>query len=264
MTVKETADSIKRRNKLFNEVCKACSNLLHGNHPVAKPAKAYLNSRVSQKNQSEYQFGYYPGDDYLDMLTNIVGNETLLELGLIYPKYVKDGFKKNKSILSDHNLIMPYKDLYGNIIALVGRNLQSDEEREEKISKYKNSAFSKSLNLFGIDKAKRSIIEKDYVIIVEGQFDCITADEYGFKNVVAIGGVALTKFQMSILLRYTNNIYLALDNDDAGRKTINKILKRYSKIANLDKISFPSRYKDLDSYLRKSNDHNALQQLNIY
>lgn len=260
MSLKESASNIRKRNEYFQQICSTCSNLLKGNHPSVREIKEYLDSRISKESQEKYQFGYFPNDKNLDMLTNVVDVDYLEKVSLVYPRYVKEGIKRDKSILNDHNLIMPYQDMYGNIVALVGRSLLSDKEREEKnISKYKNSPFSKSLNLFGLDKAKRSIIKNDHVIIVEGQFDCITAAEYGFDNVVAIGGVALTKYQMGLLLRYTNNIYLALDNDDAGKSTINKIMRRYSKVANIEKISFPMRYKDIDNYLRMSDNHNALQ-----
>lgn len=260
MNLKEKFKVLQERALIFEEVTAACRKLLLGNHPAVLEAKSYLNGRLSKESQEKYQFGFFPGKKHLDMLTNIVDIEKLMNLNLVYPRYAMEGIIYDKVSLNDHNLVMPYKDVYGNIIAFVGRSLLSDEEMKEKgIPKYKNSQFSKSLNVFGLDRAKSSIITQDHVILVEGQFDCITASEYGFNNVVALGSAALTMYQLALLKRYTNNIYLALDNDNAGRLGVDKILNRYSRIANFKKISFPAEYKDIDAYLKASNSYNALQ-----
>ena len=102
------------------------------------------------------------------------------------------------------------------------------------------------------------MIRQDSVIIVEGQFDCVTCHRFGFRNVVALGGATFSKFHFYLLKRYTNNIYLLLDNDDAGQRERNKILANFGKLANIQPIMLDSRYKDPDEYLIKSGDRSLL------
>jgi DNA primase len=261
MNLKELSINIRERSAMFAEVLQACRTLLIHN-PLASESRDYLDSRIATFYQDRFQFGYFPNNENLQKLINMVGEEKLKSLDLIYDKYVNDAdcmVTVKQSILSSHNLIMPYKDVYGNIVALVGRTLLSKEEQKEKnISKYKNSQFHKSLHMFGLYNSKRSIISNNCVLLVEGQFDCISCHVHGFHNVVALGGVAFSKYQFALLSRYTNNIKLLLDNDSPGLNAANKIIERYSSFANIKKIQLPSCYKDVDEYLLKSNDYGAL------
>ena len=133
------------------------------------------------------------------------------------------------------------------------------DQKIRNISKYKNTTILKAMNLFGLYEAKREIIAKDAVFIVEGQFDCITCHRFGFKNVVALGSASFTKYHFLLLKRYANNIYLLLDNDDAGRKQTEKIISRYGDLVNIVPITIPSCYKDIDECLVKGRDFSPLQ-----
>lgn len=252
MGVSEFVKHLKHHSSLFEEVIKVSRQLLY-HHPIAEPTLKYLSSRLSKSSQDKYEFGYFPSDEYLDVLLSMVDKDKLYSLHLLYNKYVADADFTTQitcGSLAEHNLIMPYRDAYGNILALVGRSLRSEEDRKNLgIPKYKNTTFTKTLQLFGFNGAKKHIIEQDYVIVVEGQIDCITANAHGIRNIVALGGVAFSTYQFCMLNRYTNNIYLALDNDDEGKNSAKKIIKRYGGIANVKSIEFPSEYKDLDILL---------------
>jgi len=256
-SVKNFADNVKIHSNYFQETIDTCRSILY-NHPIASKALNYLNSRVSKTNQKKFEFGYFPEDIYIDALTSKVDREKLYELKLLYKWYIPDGITTtilDRGSLSNHNLIMPYKDSYGNIVALVGRSLLNDEDRKAldyPIPKYKNTAFIKSVQLFGLNHAKQSIIKNNSVIIVEGQIDAITAHEYGYHNVVALGGVAFSHFQFYMLRRFTNNFYLLLDNDDEGINSSNKIINKYGKFANIKRITIPNDFKDLDETLHNS------------
>jgi DNA primase len=261
MNLKELSINIRERSALFAEVLQACRILLI-NSPLATEARDYLDNRIATYYQNSFKFGFFPDNKNLQSLIDIVGEEKLRALDLVYDKYVSDAdcmVPVKQSIFSKHNLIMPYRDVYGNIVALVGRTLLSKEEQKEKnISKYKNSQFHKSLHMFGLYNGKRSIVSNNYVILVEGQFDCISCHVHGFHNVVALGGVSFSKYQFALLSRYTNNIKLLLDNDSAGLNAANKIIERYSSFADIKKIQLPSCYKDVDEYLIKSDDYGML------
>lgn len=255
MGISEFVKQVETQSILFEEVIKASRSLLY-NHPIAAKALSYLDSRLPRRAQEKFQFGYFPEDEYLDTFLSMVNKDKLYSLHLLYNKYIPDSDFTTQitcGSLAQHNLIMPYKDAYNNTVALVGRSLLSEQERKElKIAKYKNTTFTKSLQLFGLNYAKDHIIKQNSVLIVEGQVDCITAHMSGIKNTVALGGVAFSNYQFCMLNRYTNNFYLALDNDEEGKNSAKKIIKRFSKYANFNIIEIPLIYKDLDEAIRNS------------
>jgi len=261
MEITELGSRIIKNSEKYAEVMSVCSTLLR-HAPEAQKSREYLDSRVPTYNVAGFVLGYFPENKNLHLITDIVGEDTLQELGLVYNKYVHDdgvSVQKPHSILTNNNIVMPYKNVYGDIVGLVGRTILNKEEQKiNKVSKYKNSSLPKALNLFGMYNAKNHILAKDSVIIVEGQFDCITCHRYGFRNVVALGGISFSKFHFYLLKRYTNNIYLMLDNDDAGQLEKEKILARFGKDANIKPIVLDSRYKDIDEYLTHSSDYSLL------
>ena len=115
-------------------------------------------------------------------------------------------------------LMFPICDEQGRVIGFSGRILSGDE----KVAKYVNSPetpiFTKGKVFFGLDKAKRAILDVDEAIICEGQIDLIACHMAGVKNVVAPQGTALTVDHARILQRYTDLIVLCFDADQAGWK----------------------------------------------
>ena len=192
MSLKEISDNLMKRSELFADVFSACNYLLKKSDE-AEEVRSYLFNRIGSSSfaESGFSFGYFPPDDQLNLLTDIVPEEDLIELQVLYKKSINDsGHNRmvNHSIFSDHNLVMLYHNLYGDIIGLVGRTILAKEKYQyKKISKYKNSQLNKSTNLFGLHKAKKNILKKNHVIVVEGQFDCITSHKYGYNNTVALG-----------------------------------------------------------------------------
>jgi DNA primase len=226
--------------KNYEEIISACKELLNS-FPPALPIKSYLQERIPPSTIDKFDFGYFPSKQYSNVLNSIVG--------------------ENNIQLHDHNLIMPYRDVYGNIVAIVGRTILTDKERNLiNIPKYKNTEFKKRNHLFGLNISKDFIIKNNLAFIVEGQFDCISAFEKGLNNIVAIGSANLTQEQFFLLFRYTNNIVLMLDDDEAGRKGEEKIIKTYSKYANIRRAKLPKGYKDIDEFL-KDNDMESLQMI---
>lgn len=243
--------------ELFAQVVAACRYLLMYD-PIGQGAQEYLNSRFDPSSQYKFQFGYFPTNEQIYKLTDLVDEDILEQLGLRYNKYESGAIVKHNHF-HYHNLICPFNDEYGNIISLLGRTSLSNEERKKlQIQKYKYSyGTPKELYLFGLDKAKKYIIDKNYVICVEGQYDAITCHSRGVRNVVALGGCSLTKFHFYNLNKYTNNIYILLDNDEAGEKGKNKIKNRYKEYANVRGLSLGKMiYKDIDDCLRKDSRAN--------
>jgi DNA primase catalytic core len=224
----------------------------------AHPAREYLDGRLSRDTQQTFGFGYFPSHP---SIFSLIPEERLMEYKLVYrwnTDIAQGLFSFPKFFFEHHPLIIPYRDTYGNVVAMVGRSLLSDDDRKgQGIPKYKNTTFKKSKHLFGLYEAKHPIMECNFVYVVEGQFDVIKAFERGIKNIVAVGSSSLSAYQLSLLCRYTNNIVLLLDNDEAGRSGSSRALDRFSKYTNVVDRTLPQGYKDIDEFLCE-NDENAL------
>jgi len=244
---------------MLDKIVESCRYLLD-NFPGAEECRNYLDNRLDRKSQEKFQFGYFPEIENLNVLTDLVSEDELIKEKLItyksiedslFPRVVKEKFFDNQP------LILPFRDPYGRIVGLVGRTLMSEEDRKEVgAQKYKNTAespvFKKGHLLFGLYENKASILNNNFVYIVEGQFDVIKATEKGFDNIVALGNSSMTDYQFSVITRYTDNIYLLLDNDEAGEKGRKSIKNKFGKYANIQNFYLPKEYKDIDEYLSKT------------
>ena len=246
-------EELKVRSQVYQKITDACHDILV-NEDIASDARAYLQGRVPKRFWKEYGFGYFPDDDNLKILYSLVDRDLLKDAGMLHPR-IPFGLKGH---FGDHNLMMPFKDVYGNIVALLGRSLLDKKDRDELgLHKYKYSkGAKKSLYVYGLDIAKKAIIKKDSVIGVEGQFDCIACHIRGIKNVVAFGGADLSPYQFFQLHRYTNNIVVIMDNDEAGAKARVRIRNNYGEYANVESGRPPEGYKDLEEFWREERDTN--------
>lgn len=244
-------DKISKQSKAYEKIVDACYDILV-NEPVAENARVYLEGRLPFETWRDYGFGYFPADDDLKLLTSRVDKSILESCEIIRPR-VPVGIRGH---FGDHNLLMPFKDVHGNLISLLGRSLLDKEQRESLgLQKYKYTKDSKkSLYVYGLDIAKREIIKKNSVICVEGQFDCIACHMRGIRNCIAFGGADMSPYQFFQIHRYTNNIILVMDNDVAGQKAKVRIRNIYGSYANIESAMPPEGYKDLEEFWRKEDD----------
>ena len=172
-----------------------------------------------------------------------VSYQNLLALGLVRESRNKDGRYFDNFI---NRIIFPIINHRGEIIGFGGRSVDGSEP------KYLNSkesiVFKKKSVLYGINVTKNHIMQADSVILTEGYMDVIGSYKSGVCNVLATLGTAITEFQMKEIKKYTKNIVLSLDNDDAGiratRMAILHALKEDLNISVIDGINV----KDLDEY----------------
>lgn len=236
---------------IYDNIITYCRNLLTSE--VAQQAQIYLNTRLSPQAQERFGFGYFPPQEGVKELVSVIGLKEMSDEELIYTKHIQNGIFNEEELhatLERHNLVMPYRDSYGEVIGIVGRSLLSDEERKDKkIGKYKNTSFSKKENLFGLYEAKKAIVRENCAIVVEGQFDCISANDGGLENIVAVGSHTLTMAQMCLLLRYTNNVVVLFDMDEAGQEGGDKAVREFGGICNIRKGKLPSGWKDICEFL---------------
>ena len=114
--------------------------------------------------------------------------------------------------------IFPWFSVSGKVVAFGGRVLDSRTKGVNQ--KYVNSPdseiYHKERELYGLYQAKKAIAKEDRVYMVEGYTDVISMHQCGIENVVANSGTALSVHQIRLLHRFTNNIVLLYDGDDAG------------------------------------------------
>jgi DNA primase len=238
----------------YEKVVESCRYLLN-NFPEAQASQSYLDSRLSPESQEKWKFGYFPNIRNLSVLTDLIDEKTLLEMDLLSSSKIEDTLASRRIIrdfFEDHPLVMPFYDPYGKVVALVGRSLLDDAARKlGNVVKYKNTSFKKGNYLFGLYENKQAILDMGCVYIVEGQFDVIKATEKGFKNIVALGSSGMSAYQFSVISRYSNNIYLLLDNDEAGQKGRKQIISKFGQLANICNFYLPDEYKDIDECITK-------------
>jgi len=178
-----------------------------------KVMKYLLKRKINQNSIKEWRIGWAP-----------LAKESLISF-LVSKGYKKEEIKKAGLAFQRENgeyvdffrgrIIFPIFDLNSQVIAFSGRVFKNEEG-----SKYINSPntllYDKSKTLYGLDKGKVEIRQRDFCILVEGYTDVILAHQEGFKNTVSVSGTSLTPSQLSVLKRYTDNLYLAFDMDVAG------------------------------------------------
>ncbi|MCC6167888.1 MAG: DNA primase [Caldilineaceae bacterium] len=215
----ETGDrSQSRRGQVYEANAAAAAyfaEVLH-NHPAAQAARDYLQRRaIDATTRDRFQLGFalesWSGlRDYLSARKFDI--DLQLEAGLI-----KHSEERDSTYDAFRGRVMiPIRDRMGRVIGFGGRVLGDGQP------KYLNTAetpvFHKSHVIYGLDMAYEAIRSAGQVVIVEGYMDVIAAHQYGFSNVVACMGTALTPDQLQQLQRYTSNFVLALDADSAGQQ----------------------------------------------
>lgn len=163
----------------------------------------------------KFQLGYNP-DDFQAFTESAKGKgyklEYLLATALVKEKNGKhyDGYKGR--------VMFPIHNLSGRIIGFGGRTLKSDKNIPKYINSPENVIYDKSSSLYGIYFAKQAIGKADNCYLVEGYTDVISFHQKGIENTVASSGTALTKEQIKLIARYSENITLVYDGDPAGIK----------------------------------------------
>ena len=182
--------------------------------------KQYFRSRGIRDDIIEkFQLGYSPQKrDALALAAKKAGYkaEFLVKTGLCFERNEKDD-----SRLVDRysgRAIFPWLNVSGKVVAFGGRVL--DSRTKGVAQKYVNSPdsdiYHKERELYGIYQAKKAIVKEDRVFMVEGYTDVIAMHQAGVENVVANSGTALSIYQIKMLRRFTQNITLLYDGDEAG------------------------------------------------
>ena len=139
----------------------------------------------------------------------------------------------------------------GKTLGFGGRILTSNKKAPKYINTPETEVYNKRKTLFGIYQARKAIVKQDNCYLVEGYTDVISLHQDGIENVVAASGTALTSEQIRLIQRFSRNVTMLFDGDNAGIKAamrgLNIVIEHDM---NVRIVSLPDG-EDPDSYLRK-------------
>lgn len=166
-------------------------------------------------------------------------------------------FKRDNGELTDRysgRVIFPWFGVNGNITAFGGRLLDSRTKgvKQKYVNSPDSEIYHKEKELYGLFQAKKAIARENCVYMVEGYTDVISMHQCGIENVVANSGTALSIHQTKTLHRFTNNIVLLYDGDEAGIKAIMKGVDMFLAEAMNVKVLLLPNGDDPDSFARKN------------
>ncbi len=213
-------------------------------------AREYFKARGFTKEDAlKYQIGYAPeGWDAFKNAGQRAGfsQEEMLAAGLVVHNEEKKSFYDKFR----NRLIFPVKNNYDKIVAFGGRTL-SDESGPKYLNSPETLLFKKSECLYLLDMAREAIRQKNYVLVVEGYFDALALHHFGFENVVATLGTALTSQHGRLLQRYTKEVIFSYDADQAGQAAVLRGFEPLIQAGlNIRVLVMPDA-KDPDEYLTK-------------
>lgn len=229
------ADFEVKRNK---DLCEKFHSALRSSKYLKKEVSQYLNDRkLDNAIIDKYLIGWCPED-------------------VKFPIHLEQ-FKALAG-----RIVFPIIDEYGDVVSFSGR--LPTKEKVDGVPKWWHGSYVKAFFLYGLNNAIDSIIEKDYVVIVEGQIDTITCNRCGIDNVVGSMGTALTYQHIEKLSRLTNRFVLMFDGDKAGRSASKSTIEYFDfynntsiskKIINYKYYDIPLIYKgveyDSDEFINK-------------
>ena len=212
-------------------------------------ARDYLLKRgINETIIKEFKLGYSGSskDTFYKLATNKGWDiETLNKLGLIN--------KVNENVYDTfiNRIVIPIENLKGEVVGFTGRIFNGEDNTAKYLNTKETEIFKKSSLLFNYHNAKNYIRDRKSVIVVEGNMDAIKMSAKGFKNVVALMGVALSNEQIDILKRLKVPVILMLDNDNAGEEATIKNGESLINSGVNTKVVRLSGAKDPDEYLEK-------------
>ena len=208
----------------------------------------YMKNRgISEETMNKFGIGY--ADDGWTSLYDFLGaagvaEKKMLELGLI---------SKSKDRCFDKfrdRVIFPIINTAGKVIGFGGRIIGDGEPKY--LNSQESGIFQKKNNLYGLNLARKDVSREDSIVLVEGYMDVVSLYQAGVRNVSASLGTALTENQARLIKRYTRNVVLSYDSDQAGQNAAMRgidILYREGLRARVLRV-FDG--KDPDEFIRKN------------
>lgn len=221
-----------------------------------KTAQNYFYNRgFDEAAAHDFSIGYAQEEDKLLVKLSKFKKEEIVESG-IFSDY--DG----KLYCRFHNrLLFPIFNENGDPIAFGGRQI-----KEGNGAKYINSPetalYSKSKILYGLNWAKKSIIQEKQAIVVEGYLDVIRLHTENIRNSVATLGTALNTYHLKMLKRLSSLVFMNYDADEAGTKAMIRALPSFFETDVEGRVVILEQGEDPDSFVKKNGKEMFLEKLN--
>lgn len=218
-------------------------------------ARAYLAERgLKPEIIAAFRIGFAP-DNFnalREVLAPMADAELLRLSGMFSWKEQEDGSSGSLYSRFRKRVMFPICNESGRVIAFTGRALESGEKAG---AKYLNSPetplYVKGQVLFNLDKAKQAIRKYGFALLVEGQMDCISVFAAGIQNVIATSGTAFGEYQVNLLKRFTSQIVVNFDPDEAGANAAEKSVALLTEEGFTVKIVTLEDGLDPDRFIRE-------------
>lgn len=217
---------------------------------VNNPALSYLikDRKFSKKTILEWQLGYAPnkGTALADFLTKKgFTTDEMKRAGLITQRSggARDMFRGR--------IMIPLCDASGAVVGFTARLLLPDDQAPKYINTPATIVYDKSRHVYGLHLAKEAIRKSAIAVVVEGNMDVIASHQAGIKNVVASAGTAMTEQHLKILKRFTGDIRLSFDADQAGVNATERMIPLAQKAEVSLRIINIKGAKDPDELVQK-------------
>ncbi|MBI2621220.1 MAG: DNA primase [Candidatus Levybacteria bacterium] len=235
----------------LNKLAAEYYNFVLTKHSAGKEALEYLvkHRKLTDKLIKTFNIGFAPfrGEDLSNYLINKkkFSKNDLIEAGLSFQREnrVIDFFRGR--------IIFPLIDHRGNVAGFSGRTLTEKDFGPKYINTKDTLVYHKGGMFFGLNLAKDEIKKQGSTIVMEGEFDVISAYKEGITNVVALKGTALTEPQALLLSRFAPKTALCLDQDSAGILAMKRSIPFLEKRGLMVSVIVPSG-KDPDEAIKKN------------
>lgn len=148
-------------------------------------------------------------------------------------------------------VMFPIHNLTGRVLGFGGRTLKTDKKAAKYVNSPESEIYHKSDVLYGLFFAKKAIVEADNCYLVEGYADVLSMHQAGVENVVSSSGTSLTSGQIRLISRYTKNVTILYDGDEAGIKaSLRGTDMLLEEGLNVKVLLFPDG-NDPDSYVQR-------------
>ncbi len=245
----------KKETDKFYEINLLAAEFYHQAYKLSKSgelAREYVKGRgLSDEMVDKFKIGYAP--DIWEALANFL---------------TKRGYSKNEIVgaglgvitrqgnLVDkfrQRLMFPIWDASGRVVGFTGRVLD-EKDNPKYLNTSATKIFDKGKILYAMNLARDKMRSENRVLVCEGQMDVISCFQFGFDWSICSSGTAVTKQQLILLKRVTDNVFLAFDNDSAGQKAAYRLTQMALEIGLVVKVVNMGEYKDPDEMLRGDKD----------
>ncbi len=244
------------KNEIYEMNREAARFFFHAIADRPNPGREYLQDRGLDKTAiAKFGLGYADGrwHSLLDhMKAKGYSEKQLMNAGLISQSKGRyyDKFRDR--------VIFPIINTRGKVIAFGGRAIAGQDPKY--LNSPESAAFSKKDNLFGLNLSRDAVKNADQIIIVEGYMDMISLYMAGITNVAATLGTAMTPNHCVMIRRYTTNVVLSYDSDEAGRKAALRGIEVLKDAGLNASVLHVTDGKDPDEFIR-SNGPEAFREL---